>query len=72
VKAICLGARAVLVGRGYAYGLAAAGRPGVRRALEILKGDVERTLRLLGCPSISALDRSYVEVPNAWEGRINR
>ena len=67
VKAICLGARAVLIGRGYAYGLAAAGRPGVRRALQIFKGDVERTLRLLGCPSISALDRSFVAVPKAWD-----
>jgi len=67
VKAICLGARAVLIGRGYAYGLAAAGQPGVRRALEILRADIERTLRLLGCPSIAALDRSFVEVPNGWE-----
>jgi L-lactate dehydrogenase (cytochrome) len=72
VKAICLGARAVLIGRGYAYGLAAAGKPGVRRALEILKADVERTLRLLGCPSISSLDRSYVEVPRAWECRSGK
>jgi L-lactate dehydrogenase (cytochrome) len=71
VKAICLGARAVLIGRGYAYGLAAAGKPGVRRALEILKGDVVRTLRLLGCPAITALDRSFVEVPQAWESRVN-
>jgi len=69
VKAICLGARAVLVGRAYAYGLTAAGEPGVRRAIEILKADVERTLRLLGCESIAALDRSYVEVPGAWEPR---
>lgn len=60
IKAICLGARAVLVGRAYAYGLAAAGEAGVTRALEILRTDVERTLRLLGCPSIAALDRSYV------------
>jgi L-lactate dehydrogenase (cytochrome) len=66
VKALCLGARAVLVGRGYAYGLAAGGQAGVARALEILKSDVERTLRLLGCPSVAALDRSYVEVPKAW------
>ena len=72
VKAICLGARAVLIGRGYAYGLAAAGRPGVRRALEILKGDVERTLRLLGCPSISALDRWFVEIPQSWENRLRQ
>ena len=66
VKALCLGARAVLVGRAYAYGLAAAGPAGVARALEILRSDVERTIRLLGCPSIAALDRSYVEVPQAW------
>ena len=66
VKAICLGARAVLVGRAYAYGLAAAGEAGVGRALEILRDGVERTLKLLGCSSISALDRSYVEVPTNW------
>jgi L-lactate dehydrogenase (cytochrome) len=60
VKAICLGARAVLIGRAYAYGLGAAGEAGVARALEILRADVERTLRLLGCPSVAALDSSYV------------
>src|SRR5581483_5671700 len=57
VKALCLGARAVLIGRAYAYGLAAAGQAGVARALQILRIDVERTLRLLGCPSVAALDR---------------
>ena len=67
VKAICLGARAVVCGRAYAYGLAAAGEAGVARAIEILRTDVERTLRLLGCPSITALDRSYVNVPKSWE-----
>lgn len=66
VKALCMGARAVLVGRAYAYGLAAGGYEGVVRALQILRADVERTLRLLGCPSVSALDRSYVNVPRAW------
>jgi isopentenyl diphosphate isomerase/L-lactate dehydrogenase-like FMN-dependent dehydrogenase len=66
VKALCLGARAVLIGRAYAYGLAAAGGPGVTRALEILRADVERTLKLLGCPSVAALDRSYVDVPSNW------
>jgi L-lactate dehydrogenase (cytochrome) len=65
-KAICLGARAVLVGRAYAYGLAAAGQPGVARALYILRTDFERTLRLLGCGSATALDRSYVETPRDW------
>jgi isopentenyl diphosphate isomerase/L-lactate dehydrogenase-like FMN-dependent dehydrogenase len=61
VKALCLGARAVLIGRAYAYGLAAAGQAGVARALEILRADVDRTLRLLGCPSVDALDASYLE-----------
>ena len=67
VKAICLGARAVLCGRAYAYALAAAGEAGVDRAIEILRTDLQRTLRLLGCPSIAALDRSYVNVPRSWE-----
>ena len=67
VKALCLGARAVLCGRAYAYGLAASGEPGVARAIEILRADLDRTLRLLGCPSVAALDRSYVNVPQSWE-----
>jgi L-lactate dehydrogenase (cytochrome) len=66
VKAVCLGARAVLCGRAYAYGLAAAGEAGVVRAIEILRTDLERTLRLLGCPSVVELDRSYVNVPASW------
>ena len=61
VKAICLGASAVLCGRAYAYGLAAAGHAGVARALQILKEDLNRTLRLLGCPAIRTLDSSYVD-----------
>jgi L-lactate dehydrogenase (cytochrome) len=66
VKAICMGARAVLVGRAYAYGLAAAGESGVAHALRILRDDIERTLRLLGCGSVEALDESYVSVPTDW------
>jgi isopentenyl diphosphate isomerase/L-lactate dehydrogenase-like FMN-dependent dehydrogenase len=65
-KAIGLGARAVLVGRAYAYGLAAAGQAGVTRALEILRGELERTLLLLGCSSVDALNRSYLDVPHSW------
>ena len=68
VKAMCLGARAVLVGRAYAYGLAAAGETGVRRAIEILRNDLVRTLKLLGCPSVADLDRSYIDVPKDWLG----
>jgi L-lactate dehydrogenase (cytochrome) len=66
VKALCLGARAVLAGRAYAYGLAAGGEAGVARALGILRADLVRTLRLLGCPSVGALDASYVSLPPHW------
>lgn len=72
VKAICLGASAVLVGRAYAYGLAAAGKPGVDKAISILKADIERTLRLLGCPAITALNWSYVDAPQAWRSSGQR
>ena len=67
-KALCLGARAVLVGRAYAYGLGAAGEAGVARAIEILRADVQRTLKLLGCAGVSELDPSYVELPDTWRG----
>jgi isopentenyl diphosphate isomerase/L-lactate dehydrogenase-like FMN-dependent dehydrogenase len=63
IKALCLGARAVMVGRAYAYGLGAAGGAGVARAIEILRADLVRTLKLLGCPSVAELDRSYVDMP---------
>jgi isopentenyl diphosphate isomerase/L-lactate dehydrogenase-like FMN-dependent dehydrogenase len=63
VKALCLGARAVMVGRAYAYGLGAAGGIGVARAIEILRADLIRTLKLLGCASIAELDRSFIDVP---------
>jgi len=66
IKALCLGARAVLVGRAYAYGLGAAGEAGVARAIEILRADLVRTLKLLGCASVGELARSYVDVPRDW------
>jgi len=66
VKALCLGARAVLVGRAYAYGLAAGGEAGVTRAIQILRNDLIRTLKLLGCASAAELDGSYVTYPTEW------
>src|SRR5205814_7121289 len=66
IKALCLGARAVLVGRAYAYGLAAAGYAGVKRTLEIVRADVERDMRLLGCGSIHDLNASYLDLPRNW------
>jgi isopentenyl diphosphate isomerase/L-lactate dehydrogenase-like FMN-dependent dehydrogenase len=61
VKALCLGARAVLVGRAYAYGLGAAGGAGVAKAIDILRAGTVRTLQLLGCRDVGELDASYVE-----------
>ena len=66
VKALALGARAVLIGRAYIYGLGAGGGPGVTRAIDILRADLLRTLTLLGCGSAAALDRSFLELPNGW------
>jgi len=62
VKAIAMGAKAVLLGRGYAYGMAAAGDAGIERAIEIFRADIVRTLKLLGCSSISQLDPSYISL----------
>jgi isopentenyl diphosphate isomerase/L-lactate dehydrogenase-like FMN-dependent dehydrogenase len=67
-KALALGARAVLIGRAYAYGLGAGGGPGVQRTVDILRGDLVRTLKLLGCPSTAALDRTYIETPGQRRG----
>jgi L-lactate dehydrogenase (cytochrome) len=64
-KALSLGARAVLIGRAYAYGVAAGGAAGVERAIEILRSELVRTLKLLGCASIGELDASFVEIPPA-------
>jgi isopentenyl diphosphate isomerase/L-lactate dehydrogenase-like FMN-dependent dehydrogenase len=55
VKAIALGARAVLVGRAVLWGLAVGGEAGVRRVLELLQAEVELALTLLGCPSPEAI-----------------
>ena len=71
VKALILGAKAVLVGRAYAYGLGAAGAAGVSRAIEILTADLNRTLRLLGCASLADLNPSMIELPQDF-GRGRR
>jgi isopentenyl diphosphate isomerase/L-lactate dehydrogenase-like FMN-dependent dehydrogenase len=60
LKAIALGANAVGLGRLYCYALAAAGRPGIVRMLELLEDEMRRDLGLMGCESIAKLDSSYV------------
>lgn len=60
IKAVLLGARAVLIGRPYLWGLAAAGQPGVEHVLEILHGEVVRTLALLGAASVDRLEPDQI------------
>ena len=60
VKALALGAEAVLLGRATLYGLGAAGERGVQRALEILTVETDRVLGMLGCTSVSQLGPQYL------------
>ena len=60
VKALALGARAVLIGRPFLYGLAAAGPDGVSAVLEILRAELQRTLVLMGCRDVRELDPSWL------------
>jgi isopentenyl diphosphate isomerase/L-lactate dehydrogenase-like FMN-dependent dehydrogenase len=61
VKALAIGARAVMVGRPYLYALAVAGEPGVERLLDIFRNEMTRTLSLLGCPDVSELNRTWLQ-----------
>jgi isopentenyl diphosphate isomerase/L-lactate dehydrogenase-like FMN-dependent dehydrogenase len=65
VRALALGARAVMVGRPYLYGLSTGGQPGVRRALEILANEVDHVLALTGVPRIADLEPSLVRRADA-------
>ncbi|MBR0792111.1 alpha-hydroxy-acid oxidizing protein [Bradyrhizobium manausense] len=58
LKALSLGAKAVGLGRYYLYPLAAAGQPGVERALGLLRAELERGMKLMGCNSVSQLSRA--------------
>jgi len=60
ITALALGANAVFIGRPYLYGLAAAGEDGVHGVLDIFREEISRGLALMGCPSASDLDRSWL------------
>lgn len=60
LKALALGARAVLIGRPYVYGLALAGQTGVEHVLGLFRSQMVRTMQLMGCPSIDELDASWL------------
>lgn len=63
VAALARGARAVMVGRPYLYGLAAAGERGVERVLDVLAAEMRRTMVLMGCPSVDRLGPEWVGDP---------
>ena len=58
LKALSLGAKAVGVGRFYLFPLAAAGQAGVERALSLMRTEIERDMKLMGCPSVGQLSRA--------------
>ena len=58
VKALCFGATAVMIARPYLWGLAVGGQAGVEDVLRLLRTEVERTMALLGRPTIAAIERS--------------
>ncbi len=60
VKALALGAAAVLIGRATLYGTAVAGEAGAARAIEIYRDEIDRILGLIGCPDVAQLDREYL------------
>jgi isopentenyl diphosphate isomerase/L-lactate dehydrogenase-like FMN-dependent dehydrogenase len=66
VKALALGATAVLMGRPYVYGLAIGGEAGVRRALQIIRDETENAMGLLGCRNVAEVTRDCVRLPHEW------
>ena len=70
VKAVALGARAVMIGRAYLWGLAANGQAGVENVLDILRGGIDSALLGLGHSSIAELSRGDVLVPDGFERRL--
>jgi lactate 2-monooxygenase len=68
VKALALGARAVLIGRPYVYGLALGGEAGVRHVLRALRNDFELTMRLAGAGNLADLGPDFLQ-QRPWSGR---
>ena len=62
IKALSLGATAVMIGRAYLFGLGAGGEAGVDRALQLLSAEIKRNLMLIGCASVKQLGRKYLRI----------
>jgi pre-mycofactocin synthase len=70
VKAVALGARAVMIGRAYLWGLAAGGQTGVENVLDILRGGIDSALTGLGHSSVHELSRDDILVPDGFARAI--
>jgi isopentenyl diphosphate isomerase/L-lactate dehydrogenase-like FMN-dependent dehydrogenase len=70
VKALALGARAVLIGRAYLWGLAAAGQAGVENVLDLMRSGIDSALLGLGCSSISDLGADNLVIPANFTRRL--
>jgi isopentenyl diphosphate isomerase/L-lactate dehydrogenase-like FMN-dependent dehydrogenase len=70
VKALALGARAVMIGRAYLWGLAANGQPGVENVLDIFRNGIDSALMGLGRSSVHELGRADLLVPEGFERRL--
>ena len=66
LKALALGAQAVLIGRPWIYGLAAGGQRGVESVLELFRESLARNLTLLGCADVQEVSTEHVRVPAGW------
>ncbi len=71
VKALALGARAVMIGRAYLWGLAANGQAGVENVLDVLRGGIDSALLALGRANVGELTRADVIVPPGFTRSVN-
>ena len=69
LKALCMGAKGVMIGRAYIYGLGAMGEAGVTKALEVLHKEMIISMALCGRRDVATFDRDMLLVPEGLEGR---
>ncbi len=69
LKALCLGAKGVMIGRAYIYGLGAMGEAGVTKALEVIHKELDLSMAFCGRRDVTTVDRDLVLVPEDFEGR---
>ncbi|OBT82492.1 hypothetical protein VE02_08164 [Pseudogymnoascus sp. 03VT05] len=70
IKALCLGAKGVSIGRPFVYAMSSYGLPGVNRAMQLLKDEMEMSMRLIGCSSVDQLNPSLVDARGLFNHSI--